>query len=980
MRNATLAGGAIPLILLLAFSACTSSKGKGSPSAISLTEVKNASVSEGVALGEHQMEWPFERPYAGPYRLPRNRIAYTPETLETYPFLKDLSIKPGIYSLRERTTFGKTASTVDISHDGFIAPATGNVKCLVIKVQYDSTKNNPAWTNAEIRRRFFDPDSSIPGGSMRDFYFNQSYGSLTLTGDIYPSADGVYYQISGVPRWSGGTGYGTVYLDRSQWLSLIGQADADINFADYDVDGNGNVDALLVLYRNFDNDDNPGSSYEHREYVGPVYWAPTIYLSDVYRDGKYLLRGGFLDSSSVTDYDFTAFHEFGHILGLPDLYDYGGDYAGRDNPGPDGDESWGNGWWELMAAGNYVWPPQNLSALSKYTLGWVEPINIDANRKGLRIPPVEGGINRIYRAWKNGEMGPEYFLLENRGTNGQWLYKSPGVWPSLLYRDKTPSSSDLRDLPPGLLIWHVDENVYNAVGNYGWGCNDWEEHKFLDMEENSVTYQFLYSGVIVDAGRRDSRRDYLGGTYDPWPQTFGATYDSFTANTVPNSNAYDGTPTISITNIRRDGVDILVDISVGDPDIEFTLPKAVQSGVLSFTPSLAQNVNQVEYTFNGEGPVIAVEAPYTFEYDASSLPFGSYEFSALARGEATDATDFVTFHVIVDNSTGAFPFMENYERLPYQSAGTGFTSSSPFKAQSTGFGNSSGSFGIYDAGVGYLNNLRALLVLPLIDLTQVSAPTLVFRQKYNLEENADFLSVVVSTDDFGTVYEVPKTRGGRDAIYTGFRDSGWQTAEVNLTPWAGQKVRIGFLFTSDAEGVGEDPGSSAGWWIDNIVIAQDYADTIPFITDPGIDPRSVVGLAVQRPELNITPVTENDPAGILYTLITATGVLEGEITASPFNVVLDLSSFGNQTAELVLQPRTVGGFLGPAVSTPFFIYNLRGDANADGVVNELDLVPIMLSFGINAQSAEYFPWLDGNADGEVDERDASAVGYFFGES
>lgn len=970
----------IVLVVLIFASSCSREKGGFEP--ISRLDVKGAN-SGGSILGQHGFSQPygkdmFEMPYKGPYRLPRNRIAFSRETIEEYPFLRELGVTAGIYPMESRIG-GKenlrTVSSLDISHDGFIAPSIGTVRCVVLKVQFEATKNNPGWTNAQIRRRLFDANvSDIPGGSLRDYFYAQSYGKLTLEGDIYPSDDS-YYQVIGSPNWSGGAGNGSVYLTRSQWLDLLSKADPDINFANYDADSNDTVDALIIVYRNFDNDDNPFSSYEHREYVGAVYWAGTIYLSDVYADGKYMLRGAFLDNEAIRDGSFVALHEFGHILGLPDLYDYGGDSLPPD-PGPDGDESNGNGWWELMAAGNYVIPPQNLSALSKYILAWDEPTNLVTGLKDLRIQPVEGGEGRTFRLWKNGQMGEEYFLLENRSTNAVSLFKQWGVFPSQLYIDFLNAGVELRNLPPGLLIWHVDERVFNSVGNYGFGCNDREEHKFVDLEECTASYVFSYGGrYIID------HKQYYGGTYDPWPQTINSTtYNSFTPQTIPNSNAYDGSKTISISNIRRDGEDIIIDVSVGDPEIEFVLPKAVFSGVISLTPSRAENVSKVIYSFNESPPIEVTEPPFTFEYDVSNLEFGAFKLSATAYGDATPATDSVTLHLIVDNTTGSFPLMETFENLDYQAAGTGFAEPSPFDLLVGGYGNSMFSYGVYKSEIGgYPNNMNALLVLPLIDLTGVENPTLVFRQKYNLEDGKDFIQVVVSTDDFAQDYQVAKTKGGRDAIYSGYR-SDWQTVEVNLAQFAGTKIRIGFRLTSDAQNIGEEPQKPAGWWIDNIVVATGYATSIPFITNAGVTPGSLFGLAVQKPQIDISPVAINDPASIVYRLITAERTIEGEDAQPSFNVVIDLTEFRNQEAALSLQPKSASGIMGPAVIVPIYIYNLLGDTDGDGLVNENDVEPIATFLGLTSNSPEFLPWLDPNGDGQVDERDLSAVGYFFGSS
>ncbi len=842
-------------------------------------------------------EWPFEQPYKGPWRLTGGRIAYSKKTLEEYPFLAGVGIRPGIYSLKSEAETSstssppKTVNTVDITHGGLTSPTTGSVRVLVLKVQYSSTAGNPKWTNAEINRRLFQQESDIPGGSMWDYYFEQSHGALELSGDIYPTDDS-YFQIPGTPYQSGGS----IVLSFEQASNLLSQADnAGIDFRNYDVDGNGYIDALLILFRKF-------SGFTHREYVGAISFEwpnpPTPYI----KDGIKIFRAAFLDHSSIGDYDFVSMHEFGHILGLPDLYDYGGDVFGRNNPGPDGDESNGNGYWAMMAAGNYAFPPQNLSAVSKYILGWEEPINITQNQIGMVIHPVESGTGNIFRIWRNGEIGPEYFIIENRSTNGHWLFKQPGWYPSDLYISLHNAGFDLRDLPPGLLIWHVDERVFNGeifsdVLDWGYGCNDHEERKFIDLEENTLTYSFSYGGrSIVDHAQ------YFGGTYDPWPEQYGNdTYNSFTYETLPSSLPYDGTtPTIAVNNIRFSGQDIIADIIIGLPLLKFSMDRWVYSGTLSLAPTQALNISSLDYLLNGALLMSVTEPPFALEWDISSYEFGTYELDVIGHGIGTSEVAEQKLSLIIDNTSGIFPLMENFETGGTQVAGASLDGSNPFALSAPGFGDTGVAYGLYDEQTGgYPANLDALLTFPLIDLTAVEAPTLVFRQHYNLEDSVDFATVVVSTDDFVSDITVAQTRGGREARFTGLMQA-WQKVEVDLSPWSGQKVRVGIRVQTNDSVAGEEPSLPAGWWVDNIVIATNYAESIPIITSVNIEPDSVFGLARGIAEIPLVVEAENSPASILYSFQLSNGSLvEGELSGPPFEGSIPVSTYRNQKIDLV---------------------------------------------------------------------------------
>jgi immune inhibitor A peptidase M6 len=119
-------------------------------------------------------------------------------------------------------------------------------------------------------------------------------------------------------------------------------------------------------------------------------------------------------------------HEFGHLLGLPELY------------APGGLPQEGIGVWGLMGQGTWLRRgerPPHLCAWSKLRLGWVDVQTIDQPTRGVELPAVE----RVPRVVKipASRRAEEYYLLENRARIG----------------------AD-RSLPgAGLLVWHVDESV-----------------------------------------------------------------------------------------------------------------------------------------------------------------------------------------------------------------------------------------------------------------------------------------------------------------------------------------------------------------------------------------------------------------------------------------------------------------------------------------------------------------------------------------
>ncbi len=209
-------------------------------------------------------------------------------------------------------------------------------------------------------------------------------------------------------------------------------------------------------------------------------------------------------------------HEYGHVLGLPDQYDYG--Y-----------ESEGTSIYSLMAGGSWnQWPnaaifsgnsPSFLDAWSRFRLGFVAVTPITATQTVV-LPPAETSPV-VYRMDVPFSGGKEYFLIENR----QQLGFDKGLD---LYSD-----GNLH----GLAIYHVDDVVMSR--NY-WRPNEAENWKEFRSEgwKAAANGESHYGISIIQA---DGRWDLEHGIYgffrsDLYPGTLEVT--SFGSLTRPNSSSY----------------------------------------------------------------------------------------------------------------------------------------------------------------------------------------------------------------------------------------------------------------------------------------------------------------------------------------------------------------------------------------------------------------------------------------------------------
>ncbi|HZR82394.1 MAG TPA: M6 family metalloprotease domain-containing protein [Candidatus Binatia bacterium] len=195
-------------------------------------------------------------------------------------------------------------------------------------------------------------------------------------------------------------------------------------------------------------------------------------------------------------------HEFGHLLDLPELYAPGRGHEGI-------------GVWGLMGQGSWVGygdMPPHPCAWSKLRLGWVDAIEVGADRK-IALGAVERSAQVVKILAKGPEAPGEYFLIENRRRIG----------------------AD-RSLPgEGLLVWHVDESLTSFRRS-----QDEVDHKRLDLLTADSWPSHLDRGVSHGGNRGDAG--------DPW----SARREGPGPDTAPSTRAYDGTPgSFAIRNISR---------------------------------------------------------------------------------------------------------------------------------------------------------------------------------------------------------------------------------------------------------------------------------------------------------------------------------------------------------------------------------------------------------------------------------------------
>lgn len=312
------------------------------------------------------------------------------------------------------------------------AASTSIVKALIIPVEFADLGFSVTDPMTHFQEMLNAPGYSANGGtgSAKDYFEANMPGTefhFDVTEPVRLSRSYAYYGENDASTPSVIT-Y-DVHLDElvEEACSL---ADASVDFSDYDMDGDGQVDFVFFYLAGY-NEAESGDDY--------AVWPQTynIYSKGIRMDGVRIglfgcsselsgsdlgIDGGFIPSGIGT-----FCHEFGHFLGLVDLYDTDYGNGGLSNC------LWGK--LSLMDEGNYNnsgRTPPYFCAIDRELAGSASYMNISAGTT-VSLDPihVNGDIIRIPTS-NNGE----YYLIENRVETGWDSYIS-GSGMAVYHIDKS---------------------------------------------------------------------------------------------------------------------------------------------------------------------------------------------------------------------------------------------------------------------------------------------------------------------------------------------------------------------------------------------------------------------------------------------------------------------------------------------------------------------------------------------------------------
>jgi len=431
--------------------------------------------------------------------------------------------------------------------------------------------------------------------SMADYFSEVSYGAYTvssgpagISGWITAAHPHDYYgqnNVNGSDSWAGDLVYEAVQA-----------ADATVDFSAYDLDGDCYVDTVDIIHQGTGEEASPSATdiWSHSwSLTAAKYWGNshngayttndvcTANSAQNVKINNYVIQPERLrlgNKSYISTIGVFA-HEYGHALGLPDLYD-------NDN------SSAGAGYWSLMAGGSWNTAskggdrPAHLDPWSKFSLGWSAPVQLNESVTNKALAAVESA-NDFYRL---PGVNSEYFLLENRQKNG--------------FDGGLPGA--------GLLVWHIDDTRSSNDSEWYPGCTSCASHYRVALVQADGFYNLEKNNNNGDGG-------------DPFPGT--ANNHALGGTTVPAANLYNGTSSgFSISNISASGSPMAVTVTITDTIISSAPSPLTNSTTASFSFSSPVTAALFECRLD-TGSWTICSAPTTFP----GLTDGVHNFSVRAQ-------------------------------------------------------------------------------------------------------------------------------------------------------------------------------------------------------------------------------------------------------------------------------------------------------------------------------------------------------------
>ena len=376
-------------------------------------------------------------------------------------------------------------------------PSIGEPHMLVVPLWFNDSNKCIAEKNKDIiledlNNTFFGTSQSTGWESVSSYYEKESYGKCKITGEVLPwqniDCDAATLEDKDS---SNDNNVGKILKEViNNW-----KINNPSKVKDYDLDSNGVLDAVVLIYGYYD---NKTIQEENLKYRLPIpgedndnLWAYTYWLqeSNMKPNPEDPIPNSYMFASFDFMYDntdrtvivdaHTYIHETGHLFGLEDYYNYADTTF---SPEP-------------QFAGKFSMQDYNVGGHDPHSiigLGWTNPYVVYGNGEIKIRPFVSSGDVILLPSTNDKSVFDEYILIE--------LYSPTGVNQkdcSRTYKSKNIKGPN----NVGIRIWHVDARIitpdYSSSRSNTWskkGITTYiEEGKTYDILNSNTTYKENYS-------------------------------------------------------------------------------------------------------------------------------------------------------------------------------------------------------------------------------------------------------------------------------------------------------------------------------------------------------------------------------------------------------------------------------------------------------------------------------------------------------
>lgn len=478
-----------------------------------------------------------------------------------------------------------------------------------------TTDNSTVWASdysqAYYQQQVFGDANPTTGDTLKSYYGRQSSGTYSITGTVHEwtRVDNTIAHYGTDSCTKGGTPISTYYCNEQlvtdgldQWYAnqlAAGRTVSAVNEYlasydqwdrhDYDGDGiynepDGYLDRVMLSFAGESQANGGGVNGadaigSHRGYVS--------YLQDgadtLGPDNGNLSGGSEVGSSGLWVDDYTmsnenrglgvVAHEYGHDLGLPDLYDTSG-----------GENS--TGFWSVMTQGSGLTDkeslsanPADLGAWARLQLGWLDyetaeaatdsahtinPLSVDSSTRGAEAVVVN--------LPEDADGNARYYVVENRRYVGDDVYLETGPYNLTTYSNTTGVKQRTNfAYEEGVLIWYWNTKYANnrtkTNGGYGrilpidahaepeyWPSGSLVRNRVTSYDAAfgltavpSVTVHSGTASVTLEAKEPVTVFDDVHGTYHYDENPYGSSYDADSGTTIRVKQEYsDGRVKIAV--------------------------------------------------------------------------------------------------------------------------------------------------------------------------------------------------------------------------------------------------------------------------------------------------------------------------------------------------------------------------------------------------------------------------------------------------